>query len=266
MRIMSLNAWGGTLHGPLLSYLGSEQPDILCLQEVIHTPDSSAEILTYRDGDHILPQRPNLFRDVAEALPGHVAVFCPASRGTLWDGGQPLLSQWGLATFVRRSLPIVAQMQGFVHRSFSPHGYGDHPRSRSGHAVRVYDYAGDRAVCVAHMHGLRDIGGKLDTPERLVQAQRFKALIEAVANPGDDVVACGDFNVEPGSETFSVLAELKLTELVTDRGFAGTRTSHYPKPGRFADYMLVGPAVAVKHFAVVTDPEVSDHCPLVVEI
>jgi endonuclease/exonuclease/phosphatase family metal-dependent hydrolase len=77
---------------------------------------------------------------------------------------------------------------------------------------------------------------------------------------------CGDFNVEPGSETFDVLAKIGLTDLVTTRGFEGTRSSHYGKPGRFADYMLVNKNVGVRDFAVVTEPEVSDHCPLTLEI
>jgi endonuclease/exonuclease/phosphatase family metal-dependent hydrolase len=53
---------------------------------------------------------------------------------------------------------------------------------------------------------------------------------------------------------------------VTARGFKGTRTSHYKKPGRFADYMLVNQSEAVRRFEVVDSPEVSDHCPLVLEV
>ena len=37
MRIMSLNGWGGKLHEALISYLQSDQPDVLCLQEVVHS-------------------------------------------------------------------------------------------------------------------------------------------------------------------------------------------------------------------------------------
>ena len=33
--------------------------------------------------------------------------------------------------------------------------------------------------------------------ERLAQARRLKALVEQVARPGDRLVVCGDFNVEP---------------------------------------------------------------------
>jgi endonuclease/exonuclease/phosphatase family metal-dependent hydrolase len=266
MKIMCLNGWGGKLHGLLIAYLAAADPDVLCLQEVVHSPATDKHWLDYRDGDHVLAQRANLFRDVCAALPDHAGMFCPAAQGVLWDGDTEIASQWGLATFVRRSLLVVAQAQGFVHKGFSAHGYGDHPRSRNAHAVRVYDYAADRAVAIVHMHGLRDLAGKMDTPERLIQAERLAALATGIAEAGDPLVVCGDFNVEPDSATFAILAAAGLTDLVTTRGFAGTRTSLYRKPGRFADYMLVNRHVTVRDFAVVTAPEVSDHCPLMLTI
>jgi len=266
MRILCLNGWGGKLHDRLVSYVAGISPDILCLQEVVHSPASPKEWLDYRDGDHRLPQRANFFRDVCAILPDHNAFFCPAAQGVLWVGNEAIPSQWGLATFVRHALPVIGQAQGFVHKSFSPDGYGEHPRSRNAHAIRVYDFAGSRPVVVAHMHGLRDLAGKQDTPERLAQAKRFAALCAGLAEPGDALVACGDFNVEPHSATFGILAEMGLVDLVTMRGFTDTRTSHYAKPGRFADYMLVGGSVDVRHFEVVVEPEVSDHRPLLLEI
>jgi endonuclease/exonuclease/phosphatase family metal-dependent hydrolase len=266
MKIVCLNGWGGALHAELIAYLRSEQPDVLCLQEVVHTPATTKDWLTYRDGDHVLPQRANFFREVATALPDHVAQFCPSAQGELWDGEVDIPSRWGLATFVRQSLPIIEQVQCFVHKAFSPDGYGDHPRPRLAHAVRLFDYAGNRSVCIAHMHGLRDLAGKMDTPERLEQAQRLAGLLRGITKPGEPLVVCGDFNVEPGSETFAILSELGLGDLVTSRGFTSTRSSHYSKPGRFADYMLVNDAVDVLRFEVITVPEVSDHCPLLLEI
>ncbi|MCG6115731.1 MAG: endonuclease/exonuclease/phosphatase family protein [Mesorhizobium sp.] len=266
MKIMSLNGWGGKLSGELLAYLSREKPDILCLQEVVHSPATDKEWLTYRDGDHVLPQRANFFREVCNALPGHAATFCPAAEGVLWDGETPIPSRWGLATFVDESLPVIAQAQDFVFKNYSPAGFGEHPRSRSAHGVRVHDHGSNRTICVTHMHGLRDLNGKGDTPQRLDQAQKLLDLSQRIAQPDDLVVFCGDFNVEPGSETLRLLEASGLTELVTDRGFAGTRTSHYAKPGRFADYMLVSRPRDVLAFDVVYEPEVSDHCPLVLEI
>ena len=81
MRILSLNAWGGALADRLLPYLRAADPDVLCLQEVVHTPRAAKAVLTYRDGEHVLPQRANLFAEVSAALADHVAVFCPAAEG-----------------------------------------------------------------------------------------------------------------------------------------------------------------------------------------
>ena len=124
MRIICLNGWGGKLHEALAAYIRAASPDVLCLQEVVHTPASDKEWLDYRDADHILPQRANFFRDIADALPDHVATFCPAAQGDLWDGEKVLPSQWGLATFVHKRFPIVGQIQAFVHKTFSPDGNG----------------------------------------------------------------------------------------------------------------------------------------------
>lgn len=266
MKIMSLNGWGGKLHENLLAYVGATVPDILCLQEVVHSPIVQKDWLTYRDDNQVLPQRANFFTEVARVLPDHVAVFCPAAQGVLWDAEEAVPSQWGLATFVHSSFPIIGQAQGFVHKGYSPVGYGEHPRSRNAHGVRVYDYEANRSVSVTHMHGLRDLNGKMDTPQRLAQARRLLDLSRQVSEPGDLMVMCGDFNVEPHSQTLALLSDDGWTELVTGRGFQGTRTSHYKKPGRFADYMLVNREEAVRAFDVVHDPEVSDHCPLVLVV
>lgn len=263
---MCLNGWGGKLHEALADFVSSDPPDILCLQEVVHSPSTDLEWLTYKDGAHSLLQRANFFADVRTVLPDHAAIFCPAARGELWDGDLQVPSHWGLATFVRNSLPLVGQSQGFVHKSYSPSGYGDHPRPRSAHTIRVYDHQRDRAVTIAHMHGLRDLNGKADTLERDTQARRLLLQYQQVAQPGDLGVICGDFNVEVDSETLQYFENAGFTELVTKRGFAGTRTSHYGKPGRFADYMLVNSEESVLGFDVVYSPEVSDHCPMILQV
>lgn len=263
MQIMCLNGWGGKLHVDLLPFLSAASPDVLCLQEVVHSPESDKDWLTYRDGDHSLPQRANFFRDVCQALPDHVAMFCPAAQGVLWDGEESVPSRWGLATFVRHTLPIIGQVQGFVHKTYSPDGYGAHPRSRSAHGVRVFDPELNRAVSITHMHGLRDLRGKMDTPERAEQAKRLRAISRALAEKGDIAVVCGDFNVEPDSETMRILQADGMIDLVALHGINSTRTSHYTKPGRFADYMLINSTQMVRDFQVIPQPEISDHRPLV---
>ena len=266
MKIVCLNAWGGKLAENLLPWLSDLQPDILCLQEVTYTPSSNQPILYYRDGRAKLLQRANLFSEIKAVLPRHFAMFCPSAEGSLWHGDTEVSSQFGIATFVRSDLAIVAQAQAFVHKSYDPSGFGAHPRARNAHVVRVYDGSNQRSITVAHLHGLYDPNGKMDTPERLAQVKSLCALIKTVAEPTDLQIICGDFNVLPDSETLLILRDDGLTELVTSRGFQSTRTSHYPKPGKFADYMLVNNVAAIKRFDVIYKPEVSDHSPLVLEI
>lgn len=86
MRLICLNGWGGKLHDELVPYISASDPDILCLQEVVHTPAAEEDWLSYRDDGRDLPQRANFLRDVEEALPDHLAIFCPASQGDLWHG------------------------------------------------------------------------------------------------------------------------------------------------------------------------------------
>lgn len=267
MRILSLNVWGGRLHEPLMHYLATADADVLCLQEVTHTPASAAEWLTYRDGDASLLQRANLFAEIGAALPDHQAFFAPTARGTLFDGEHGVQSEFGLATFMRRSLPVIAQVTGFVHGSFSPDGFGPHPRARNAQCLRVHDYAGGHAVTICQMHGLRDPAGKGDTPERDAQAAALIRMINGIRQQDDErLVVCGDFNVLPESRMFAALAGIGLSDLVTTRGHTDTRTSHYTKSGRFADYMLVTDKVGVRRFDVVAQPEVSDHRALVLNM
>ena len=126
--------------------------------------------------------------------------------------------------------------------------------------------APDAPITISQMHGLRDLAGKMDTPERAEQARKLLEVTLGVADESDPTIICGDFNVEPDSESFRILAEAGLKDLVIANGFTSTRNSLYKKPGRFADYMLVNDAVRVRSFDVIMSPDVSDHCQLVLEI
>jgi endonuclease/exonuclease/phosphatase family metal-dependent hydrolase len=60
-----------------------------------------------------------------------------------------------------------------------------------------------------------------------------------------------------------VLREAGLVDLV---GPADTRGSRYVKPVRHASYLLVSDPAAVRRFEVLTEPEVSDHRALLLEL
>lgn len=264
MRIVSVNAWGGALFDDLAAWLANCNADVVCLQEVTHTPGVSGWT-RFDDGERTLPQRASLFADIRDVLPHHQALFLAADSGPVRDeSGRFRRQDFGLGTFVAEQLPVVGLQTCFVHGAFVDHEeWAIEDRPRVAQSVRVVDRANERNVTIVQLHGLRDPRGKHDTPERHAQAQRLAELINRSRQPDDLTVVCGDLNVLPHSETFAVLADMGLVDLV---GGSDTRTSHYPKPVRHASYLLVSDPSAVVRFDIPAMPEVSDHRPLILEL
>ncbi|WBB96883.1 endonuclease/exonuclease/phosphatase family protein [Solwaraspora sp. WMMA2080] len=264
LRIVSVNAWGGALADELLPWLAGCAADVVCLQEVTRTPGLTGWT-RFDDGDRALPQRANLFDDVRAVLPRHQAFFLTSDSGPVTDGtGARHRQDFGLATMAAERLPVVGVDSAFVHGTFVEHAewtVADRPRVAL--AVGAIGRTAGRRVWVVQVHGLRDPAGKTDTPARQAQAVRLAKLVQRVRDPDDLVVVCGDFNLLPDSATFDILGGIGLTDLV---GTADTRTSHYPKPGRHASYLLVSDVAAVERLEIVRQPEVSDHRALVLDL
>ena len=264
MRIVSVNAWGGAMWEPLADWLPRCGADVICLQEVTRTP-GLAGWTRFRDEERSLPQRADLFADVAALLPRHQGQFVASDAGPVLDrAGIRHRQDFGLAVFVADHLPVVGQATRFVHGSFTDHReWVADGRPRLAQGVRVVDRSAGRSVAVAHLHGLRQASGKGDTPDRLAQARRLAQLVTELRSPDDLTVVCGDLNLLPDSETFAVLAGIGLTDLVGD---ADTRTSRYTKPVRSASYLLVSDPEVVAEFEIVAAPEVSDHRALALDL
>jgi endonuclease/exonuclease/phosphatase family metal-dependent hydrolase len=264
VRIVSVNAWGGALFDELASWLRTCNADVVCLQEVTHTPGTSGWT-RFDDGERALPQRASLFADVREVLPDHQALFLASDSGPIHDEhGRRLRQDFGLGTFVAEHLPVIGLHTAFVHGAFTEHDeWMIEDRPRAAQAVRVVDRVNARNITIVQLHGLRDPRGKHDTPARRAQAQRLAELITCSREPDDLTVVCGDLNLLPHSETFSVLDEMGLVDLV---GESDTRTSRYRKTIRHASYLLVSDPGAVVHFETPAMPEVSDHRPLILDL
>ncbi|MFV0525443.1 MAG: endonuclease/exonuclease/phosphatase family protein [Acidimicrobiales bacterium] len=262
---MSLNAWGGALWSDLGPWLASCGADVVCLQEVSRTPGLGGWT-TFEDRHRRLRQRANLFDDVRAVLPGHRADYVACDTGPIRDPEGCIHAQeLGLGVFVHDALTTIGGRASFVHGDHVVHtdewAIDDRPRAAQG--VRVVETATGRRVTVVHLHGLRDSSGKADIPARRRQAEALARFVDELRGVGDLTVVAGDLNLLPDSETFAILAGIGLTDMV---GTAPTRTSHYPKPVPHADYLLVSDPDAVHRFEIVTDPEVSDHRPLVLDL
>lgn len=271
MRVVSINTWGGAKYEVLQTYLREVNADIVCLQEVYATPSPAPKELLF-DLEHpsaiSSKVRTQMFKELCVGpLHRHYGYYHPAEIGMLYeDDGKEWRSMFGIATFVRDSVPVYDSHVGYVHRAFNPAGWGDPPHPRNAHLVRVHNPDNGRDYVVVHMHGIWTGGGKEDTPERDSQAHAFTQFILQHTSPSDRIVCCGDFNVLPTSITFKLLkAGRGLVDLVVSRGFTDTRTSLYKKTPRYADYMLITDNVVVKSFDVPAQPEMSDHRPLVLD-
>ena len=261
MRVIYLNAWGGAVLDELAAWLPGTGVDVLCVQEVTRTHDLSGWT-EFADADRTLPQRANLLADLQELLPDHQARFLVSDGGPVSDAeGNRHLQDFGIATFIHPRFPVIGEAARFVHGTFSDHDVwpeGDRPRIA--HAVRLHDRARARSITIAQCHGLRDPAGKHDTPERILQAKRLRALVDDVRAADDLTLVGGDFNVLPTSATFDTLGLVNLV------GEADTRSSLYPKSIRHANYALISDPTAIKNFDILTSPEVSDHRPLVIDL
>lgn len=249
---------------PLAQWLSTSTTDVLCVQEVTRTA-ALAGWTRFEDSERTLPQRANLFNDIATLLPNHQGIFVASDAGPVWGPEESRhLQDFGIAMFVHERLPVVGQHSAFVYGDFVEHAdWSIADRPRIAQSARMIDRETHRTFTVAHLHGLRDPAGKADTPQRSVQAQRFAKLVETARQPDDFVVACGDFNLLPDSDTFDVLGSIGLVDLV---GNADTRTTRYTKPVRHANYMLVSEPGSVRAFSAPPTPEVSDHRMLILEI
>lgn len=178
-----------------------DDADILCLQEVTHTPTADGWT-RFDDAERSLPQRADLLADVRSRLPRHHGLFSASDSGPVHDHERQMHRQnFGLATFVSRTLTPVGMRAAFVHGDYAEHHdrWPSEGRPRAALAVRVFDRRAGRFVTVVNFHGLRDASGKADTPARRAQAERLADFVADAREKGDLTVVCGDFNVLPDS-------------------------------------------------------------------
>ncbi len=279
MRIITLNCWGGRINLPLIEWLEHADADVYCLQEVFDSPYE--EFYSDEKGPHRAdpsevkkpPVRGNLFEQIANTLPNHRGYMLPACKWELTDvaNAKNVPCYFGIATFVRKDIPVHEIKTKFVHQTFRAVPQVEAPTPRVAFAMRLFNPATNRQVVVAHMHGLWIPEGKHHTVSRMLQAETFSRLIDSISYPGDQVVVCGDFNVLPGDPTFELLQKIcRIKDLIAE-SYDGTRTRLYfdipSKKGQslYADYLLVSKEVKVKKVDVLYTPVVSDHCPIALD-
>lgn len=248
MKLISLNTWGGKAGTkPLLDFLKRhEDADFFCLQEVWQ---GGEEMLGVKAGGSILEGSTTMLTDIDAVLKNHSIYFRPHFKDF-----------FGLAMYVRDGLDVQAEgdifvykTKGFIHDE-DPGNY-----ARNIQYITFVSPQGPRTVI--NFHGLWNGKGKEDSKERLEQSANIVRFIQTLENP---YVLCGDFNLLPHTESLKKLELDGVRNLIKEYGVTSTRSSHYTKPEKFADYALVSEGINVKEFKVLPD-EVSDHLALYLE-
>lgn len=121
-------------------------------------------------------------------------------------------------------------------------------------------------IDVCNFHGNSLPGPKQDDPNRLLQSQK---IIEYYQNKTNPVIIGGDFNLEHNTQSVSLFEKSGYINLIKEYNIKTTRNHYvwdrYPNKLYYSDYVFVSPNVTVKSFTVSND-EVSDHLPLIIEI
>lgn len=117
-------------------------------------------------------------------------------------------------------------------------------------------------LTVINFHGLWNGKGKGDSEDRILQT---KNILDFTKKLTGEHLLCGDFNLRPDTESIKLFQDVGMRNLIKEYNITSTRTSHYTKDEKFADYVFVTRGVRVKDFKVLPD-EVSDHAPLYLDI
>jgi hypothetical protein len=259
--MVSLNTWGGNVLGPLIQYARelADATDLFCFQEILHAPESVPLDCGFRT---------DLFDVLTAALPDFAGRF---DQVVAWD--QPRLDQpkplrvpFGLATFARRSLPILDQgCEPIIeHDDTLDAVTGLFRTARQLQWTRLR--SSSRTLLIANFHGMARPGTKLDTDERLAQSRAIRQIMDRHSGPS---LLVGDFNLLPETESVRILAHGRRN-LIEDYRIPTTRSrlnKYYATPQEqpHANFAFASPDLTVESFAV-PDVEVSDHLPMLLTV
>ena len=255
MKLITLNLWGGKLFGSLVEFVNKQKDDVdvFCFQDCLF--GSNAEFSPIQGG------RLNLFSELQTILNDFNGRIYRNPEESYFHG--ELLSPdvgCGQVIFVRKKYQVIEQ-GGFRSHPESLYHKGGNLVSGRCQWVKIAD-TDSSLFTIMNLHGLWQRNSyKKDTPERLEQSQKIREFFGTSTQKN---ILCGDFNIVHDGNAISLLEE-GMVNLVKKHNITSTRSEHYPKEEKFADYILVSDTIEVKNFTVLPDV-VSDHLPLFLEI
>lgn len=239
MKLITLNTWAGLLYNPLKKLIktNSKDTDIFCFQEVF-----SGAVNTRKIRGKVTP---DLFQKLQKLLPNFVSFYAETEA-----------NDEGLAMFVNPKLNIQGYGDIFVY-GYPNSMVDDDYTMKSSNIQYVIIGSNKELYTVVNFHGLWTGGGKEDSEKRILQSKNLKRFL---SNAQGKVVLCGDFNLDIHTKSFAIL-EKGMRNVIKENKVTSTRSHHYKKDTKFADYILTSKDIKIKKFTVLPDV-VSDHLPL----
>jgi endonuclease/exonuclease/phosphatase family metal-dependent hydrolase len=249
IKVLTLNVWhGGKLWDEMIGFLQSENPDVLLLQEA-HAPLGATTI----------PQQRTL-EEFRKLLDYPVDDFAPQYN---WDfKGQRVAH--GSAIFSK--LPLIKRhRQVFIEYPFNenfvddPKNYPTIPRNLEHLTLD----AGGTAIDVFNLHGVWDLNGTNDSPQRMRMSEVVIQNVKDLTN----VILAGDTNAQRHCRAILDIEEHLVNvfgdELPTSFNVRHKDLEKFPGYATATvDMMFTSPNLkVVDHYCPQVDA--SDHLPLV---
>ncbi len=232
--------WNGRLERAIVNFLKEEQPDIICLQEVVSLEGGAGGwfFMTLEDLTDQLNTNKlyapflnfNFMNRKAEVGNAILSNLPMTHEATIFTGGEYLEGF--------DSTETSGNINNLLHVSFNLP-------------------AGKLNVLTHHGHL---VPGTKEGNEETVRQSRM--IADYVTTLDEAVILTGDFNLSPSSESIGILSEV-LTNLSVENNLASTY-SEFGKNQEVCDYIFVNNEVDVKSFSV-SQTIVSDHLALIME-
>jgi endonuclease/exonuclease/phosphatase family metal-dependent hydrolase len=244
MKLLQLNIWQGRLILNILKFLEKEQPDILCLQEV----------LSAKETVEIPNNMCNSFELIRQKT-GYDNTFFSADLRTTFAGtsvafGNAILSKYPLGrtdTVWINGGPVQDQ----THENFIPH-------TSNLQIAEVQLPHGKKATIVNH-HGYWEP----DPKGSVISRQKFQLVADTIRDLPCPMIVTGDLNVTHQSPALAPL-ETFLNDLTYDTGLRTTLTELNAMHGIACDHVMVSDDVQVRSLTR-SDMLLSDHAALLLE-
>lgn len=242
MKILQLNIWGGKLSRQIVDLLRREQPDVVCLQEVI----------TIAGGE-------SFFFEDLEEIQKHTgyehAYHAPSHTFNLMKRK----ADWGNAILSRSPFLETAD----VYTYGEPIPDFDFLKDTDYNTGRVLQHAiietENGPLHILNHHGYHVHSHKNGDDETLRQCGLIADYVKGLEGR---IVLCGDFNLLPDSSSIELINSFLVNHVIENKVLT-TRTPLTHKT-EACDFIFTSPDIEVKSFQVLDDI-VSDHKALTID-